>query len=149
MKGTQWEGAQSSEREEQLCEHTVDRKYLGEILAEMSKRVGGRDRQEAELHVAGLGDPLRDFKKGITWTDCILGSSFSLPETEPAGLGRPIRIFATVCVRPGRQPWRGGSLVWAGYEAAVRPGRRRNRGEWTVHSGNSRKGSGQRRRQRK
>lgn len=109
MKGTRWEGAQSSEREEQLCEHTVDRKYLGD--AEMSRRVGGRDRQEAELHVVGLGDPLRDFKKGITSTDCILGSSFSLPETEPAGLGRPIRILATVCVRPGRQPRRGGGLA--------------------------------------
>lgn len=98
MKGSRgW--AQSSEREEQLCEHTVDRRYLGD--AETSRRAGGRDGQEAELYVVGLGDPLKYFRKGITWADCVLACSFSLSETEPAGLRRPIRSFATVCVRPG------------------------------------------------
>lgn len=52
----------------------------------MSRRVGGRDGQEAELYVVGFRDPLKDLKKGVTWAGCILGSSFSVLETEPTGL---------------------------------------------------------------
>lgn len=52
----------------------------------MSRRVAGRDGQEAELYAVGFGDPRKDLKKGVAWTGCILGNSFSVLETEPPAL---------------------------------------------------------------
>lgn len=89
-------GAQFSKRGEHMCEHIVH-KYFGDV--EMSRRVGGRNGQEAELYIFGLRDPLRDFKKRMTWTNCILGSSFLMLETEPPRIRRLVRSFAIVCVR--------------------------------------------------
>lgn len=98
MKGTQGVGVHSSARGGNMCEHIVH-KYFGDV--EMSRRVGGRNGQEAELYIVGLRDPLRDFKKRMTWTTCILGSSFLMLETEPPRIRRLVRSFAIVCVRQG------------------------------------------------